>query len=353
MKWTQALDSRSADDHWIRKHYQAEMLKEYKTGCETVKMTIQNALSPKPAKTTTHFTGRTRSDSFCQPRLVYVGKPCPGHDPRVIVPSREFPTGLVDPNHIRYLALSYCWGSMEEGQRPLVSTVETLDDRQEAIPWATIPKAFQDLIFLARTLGIYYVWIDSLCIIQGEGGDWDQESSKMWSVYSNAFLTVIAAAGSSSHVGFLNRPLSRCCRVMLPKPSAQYSLRYRPGTKWWGTDRMAEITGKAWISRGWTYQEERLARRVLMFGENKFFFDCRMAERAEDTAAWSPRPEWSEIIYTQNLDDGSGLTPGTKGKSVGDKKRRLFNDWQWFMHAVFSQSTELPPRQAASILWRS
>ena len=92
---------------------------------------------------------------------------------------------------------------------------------------------------------------------------------------------------------------------------------------------MAEISGKAWISRGWTYQEERLARRVLMFGENKFFFDCRMAERVEDIDGSEPRPEWSEITYSYNLDEGLDLVSGRKGKSMGDKKRSLFNDWQW------------------------
>jgi hypothetical protein len=103
---------------------------------------------------------------------------------------------------------------------------------------------------------------------------------------------------------------------------------------------MAEITGKAWISRGWTYQEERLARRVLMFGENKFFFDCRMAERCEDTAAWTRRPEWSEIIYSQNLDEGSGSASDSKSNSLEDGKRGLFSDWQWlctqYSHRILS-----------------
>jgi hypothetical protein len=62
----------------------------------------------------------------------------------------------------------------------------------------------------AQGMGIKYVWIDSLCIIQGNSQDWHSEAAKMGDVYWNATL-VVAASGAkdSSKVLFISeRPLS-------------------------------------------------------------------------------------------------------------------------------------------------
>jgi hypothetical protein len=76
---------------------------------------------------------------------------------------------------------------------------------------------------------------------------------------------------------------------------------------------MSHISSSRWITRGWTFQEERLARRILLYGENKFFLDCRTLERAEDSDRHSLRPSWVTSIAEGpieedeiNLDDGVG-----------------------------------------------
>lgn len=274
---------------------------------------------------------------FLPTRLVHVGNPAIGQAPRVVLSHEEFKDGVVDADQARYLALSYCWGSATDRLSHLTSDVSTILDRMVAIPWAVLPRAFQDVVLLAIALGVRYVWIDSLCILQGEGGDWQEESATMWSVFSGAFLTVVSAAASSSHSGFLGRPPLRSCRISTSGSAVSYSLRHRPGTKWWGTDRMAEITGKRWITRGWTYQEERLARRVLMFGENKLFFDCRERELCEDTDVWLHRPFWSRIVYHSpgEGDDGDGAALQTW-------RRRTFDCWQWLCTQYSHRKLTIP-----------
>jgi hypothetical protein len=49
---------------------------------------------------------------------------------------------------------------------------------------------FQECIELVRGLGIRYVWIDSLCIVQDDGTDWSIEAERMASIYENAFVTL-------------------------------------------------------------------------------------------------------------------------------------------------------------------
>ncbi|KUJ21488.1 HET-domain-containing protein [Mollisia scopiformis] len=198
------------------------------------------------------------------------------------------------------MALSYCWGPIDGTSKLLKTTHETLASRREKIAVDTMPQTFQDAIIIARTLGIQYLWIDSLCIIQDDSRDWQIESSKMAEIFSNAYLTLISASGSGCNDSFLSQYLAGLsCTIPVdlnPEMAiqGQFSIRLRrfPGS----SDKMAEILTGKWISRGWTFQEERLARRVLMFGENKYFFDCRTFEQAQDTDKRGLRPNWATAV---------------------------------------------------------
>lgn len=65
---------------------------------------------------------------------------------------------------VNYVTLSHCWGAFQ----PLTTTKATLAERQEGIDWDALPKTFQEAIKLTRILGIRYIWIDSLCIVQDD-----------------------------------------------------------------------------------------------------------------------------------------------------------------------------------------
>ncbi|CAG8979236.1 hypothetical protein HYALB_00011906 [Hymenoscyphus albidus] len=87
-----------------------------------------------------------------------------------------------------YAVLGHCWGSS-----PIVTSVKSnFHDRKSHISWNELSKTFQDAVTITWKLGIPYLWIDSLCIIQGDPGDWEIQSSKMLSVYSCAYLTIAA-----------------------------------------------------------------------------------------------------------------------------------------------------------------
>lgn len=62
-------------------------------------------------------------------------------------------------------------------------------------------KAFQDAIRIALTLGIDYLWIDSLCIIQDDEDDWRQESLLISTVYGNFYLNIAATGASDGSQG--------------------------------------------------------------------------------------------------------------------------------------------------------
>lgn len=66
------------------------------------------------------------------------------------------------PFHAVYVTLSHCWG----GSRKTTLTTSSLATFQAGIHLSTLPKTFQDAVILTRSLGVRYLWIDALCIIQ-------------------------------------------------------------------------------------------------------------------------------------------------------------------------------------------
>lgn len=78
---------------------------------------------------------------------------------------------------VPYLTLSHCWGKAYFIQL----TQSSLSDFQKNIPYSELPKTFRDAVSMAQSLRIYYIWIDSLCIIQRQESltDWKLEAAEM------------------------------------------------------------------------------------------------------------------------------------------------------------------------------
>jgi hypothetical protein len=104
---------------------------------------------------------------------------------------------LVDTAEIHiqepYAALSHMWGDPNQGHVPPVRTLRsTYEEMKSGIPWLVMSKNFVDAVIATRELGIRYIWIDSLCIIQDSSDDWHEEAKTMYKVYKFAEITLIA-----------------------------------------------------------------------------------------------------------------------------------------------------------------
>jgi hypothetical protein len=64
-----------------------------------------------------------------------------------------------------------------------------------------LPKTFRDAVIVCRRLGVRYLWIDSLCIMQDRTSDWLHESDQMHLVYSNSYCNLSAAVSTEGSQG--------------------------------------------------------------------------------------------------------------------------------------------------------
>jgi hypothetical protein len=101
-----------------------------------------------------------------------------------------------------YVALSHAWSYSQ----PLKTTISTLKQRLGRLVWQELPTAFQEAILVVRAVGLRYLWIDSLCIIQDDHVDWEVEAARMASIYENAYLTIMLHQSKDGDSSF-PRPL--------------------------------------------------------------------------------------------------------------------------------------------------
>lgn len=170
-----------------------------------------------------------------------------------------------------YVTLSHCWGSSPESSTK--TTKSNLQERMSKILFESLPLTFKDAVQTTRGLGVRYLWIDSLCIIQDSLEDWEEEVAIMGQVYSQSLITLTASISGNSDEG---------CRVKKP-PSAKSN----PPLDIIKDSKRIRIFAKspldwndAWnrgplCKRGWTLQERHLATRSVHFSEAVLLWECK------------------------------------------------------------------------------
>ncbi|SPO03726.1 uncharacterized protein DNG_06409 [Cephalotrichum gorgonifer] len=99
----------------------------------------------------------------------------------------------------RYAALSHCWGTSQI-IRTLKSTIAIYE---KDINESALSKTFRDSVLVTRNLGLRYLWIDSLCIVQDDPQDWEREAASMAEIYSMAYVTIAASAAADGTQGLI------------------------------------------------------------------------------------------------------------------------------------------------------
>lgn len=225
-----------------------------------------------------------------------------------------------------YACLSYCWGndaSSQTGQ----TTHGNLASQLQGLSMNMLPNTVADTIWLCYKLGIRFLWVDRLCILQDDLNDWSKEASRMCEVYSRSALTISVPICQESSESFLaKRRLGFRKEYFATTPymdtdstkkgaffftSLPCDLLEGPWfleRNWLGISSHLIKDQSCWLQRCWTFQEWMLPPRVLHI-DSITLWDCldghanEMFRRQMVVPELSRNPEefgkdisWSSIV---------------------------------------------------------
>ncbi|KAH8881206.1 HET-domain-containing protein [Thozetella sp. PMI_491] len=181
---------------------------------------------------------------------------------------RELQIRLVDtdPNRVyRYIALSHVWAET----RPPMTTRSNLEQHKTCLPFEHLSDSIIDTMDVSRRLGLDYIWMDSLCIIQDDVDDWQREFPRMGMIYGNAYVTFVIHGSDLTLIREEPQPIYDpmrpddppvYCRVLADHENLFFS--------------PSDTT--SWFGRAWCLQERLFSPRMLHFGgyREEMFFEC-------------------------------------------------------------------------------
>ncbi len=202
--------------------------------------------------------------AYVPARLIDVGTQPKGLDPRLLVTRGS--SCILDG---RYAALSYCWGMKWE----LVArtTKANLSSYQTSMPWSELLNTFRHAISITRSLGLRYLWIDSLCIVQDDEDDVKGEIVYMNKVYGESYGMIAASDARDGTDGCMisRRSYTFGFHSLNDAHTGEAALQVREEYRW------SEGVLGPLSKRGRALQERHLPRRVLHYTSKRLLWDCR------------------------------------------------------------------------------
>ncbi|MCJ1384570.1 hypothetical protein MMC17_007687 [Xylographa soralifera] len=181
------------------------------------------------------------------------------------------------PPRARYVALSYVWGppSLQSFQALKSKFIRSEDQVWEMVLPPKLPNTIEDTIQVVQAMGERFLWIDSLCITQGDQEARETQIAYIYFIYNNAVMTIVAASGSivdAGLPGWKDTPRSiqsvenvQGIELVTALPPVHVCIKHSP-----------------WFNRAWTLQERFFSRRLLVFTENQVYFQCATGNWCED-----------------------------------------------------------------------
>jgi len=128
-----------------------------------------------------------------------------------------------------------------------------------------------DAMRIVRSLGLRYLWVDALCIVQDDSSQKHRDIANMAKIYRNALLTIVADGSVNANDMLL--------RSRQQKVSSDNILATIPfGTFFEAVvqrNPLGESSELTYNKRAWTYQEIVFSRRRLIIGSGRIMrWEC-------------------------------------------------------------------------------
>jgi len=228
----------------------------------------------------------------------------------------------------RYIALSHCWGP--EDKMHLRTTKTNLQEHLSNIAFDQLGKTFQEVVMFAHGASIDLVWIDSLCILQGDNSDWHKEAQAMRDVYRNAALVVLASGARDGSEGLFIADREPAVRYRMPYvhdkvKNGVFNLAVYPSGE-------IDPTLSPLHYRAWAFQERLLARRIVAFMSGGISWDykgMKIDECGHHRSFWLfENQSWYTLLESYT----------SKALTFPSDRIRLFK--AWLLNSALTQSIE-------------
>lgn len=241
----------------------------------------------------------------------------------------EYALKLVESRkmNVDYVCLSHCWG----GLRHIMTTKNNIDLHRQNVSWDNLPRTFQDAIDFVRRLGLRYIWIDSLCIVQDSEADWATEAERMADIYRGSTLTIAATTAANDLRGCYTTNGQPDYALRTPEQPFDIYVR-QPILHWDSSVPQEYLKAFPLLSRAWFYQERMMAPRIVHFSDHELVWEC-MTEVCCQCGLGDPskvglnskmnrRDLYSETSEKERDADSSRFATGR------DHRERMWKDWQ-------------------------
>lgn len=201
-----------------------------------------------------------------------------------------------------YITLSHRW---KTNNMPTLLT-NNIAAFKSAIPMKSLPRTFREAIHVTRKLGVKFLWIDALTIIQDSEDDWKHESTLMGKIYESGYLN-ISALEADQETGALFHSI----RTADPydnlnlRVKSDWNLPFNQGSNECYLVRQSlfyGISGAPLNRRGWVFQERALAPRTIYFGRERIFWECCQGAASSFRSASSVY----NLSWPQNFEESYG-----------------------------------------------
>ena len=194
-----------------------------------------------------------------------------------------------------------------------------------------------DAIRVTRELGLLYLWVDALCIIQDSSEDKLKEISHMNVIYKNSHLTISAASAEKCSEGFLQK---RRMHSGLEVGKDPFHMQYQCPDNVRGLVILREEAPyhpywEATRARAWTLQEHVLSPRTLIYGA-RMIWRCNYRQVSHGgTQDWSFEPHHSQDrVFSRTLP--------VKLEEEADFRTRVYQSWYSLVNDYTRRELSIP-----------
>jgi Heterokaryon incompatibility protein (HET) len=163
---------------------------------------------------------------------------------------------------MRYVTLSYVWGRSSRS----IAQWENLRSGD----LTKLPATIADAIEVTRQLGERYLWVDQVCINQGNAHETRAQIQNMCQIYAQALLTIVALSSQGADSGLPGGSAARPRELHhLSAMVNEYRVIARKIAS------VEQFATTYWNTRAWTMQEAMFSRRCLCFTDEEVILWCK------------------------------------------------------------------------------